>query len=124
LRAAASWGPTIEFFLAITIVAFVSLLIDEALIAVSIESSGTIRLLLGIAILVLGLGLVTFVLRLMIRGASSPRTFAQSRHQLEKLSAHEGSWQSSAHRRDRHPRASPIDDRDDMGDDARLVLTL
>jgi hypothetical protein len=88
--------PLIEFLLAILIIAFVGLLIDATLIAASTESRGAIRLLFGTAILIIGLGLVTFVLRLMVGGASSPRAFAQSRHEqrrlLEKLPA-DGSLQ-------------------------------
>jgi hypothetical protein len=89
--------PLIGFALAVVMVTFVGLLIDEFLIATSIESRSAIRLLLGTAILVIGLGLVTVVLRLMVSGASSPRAFAQSRHEqrqlLEKVSTDEGSWQ-------------------------------
>lgn len=88
--------PLIGFVIAVLMVTLVGLLIDECLIATSIESRSAIRLLLGTAILVIGLGLVTIVLRLVVSGAS-PRAFAQSRHEqrqlLEKVSADQGSWQ-------------------------------
>jgi hypothetical protein len=89
--------PVIGFLLAIVIVGFIGILIDETLIVASIKASSAYRLLLGIAILVAGLSLVTFVLRLMVGETSSPRAFAQSRREqrrlLEKLSTNEGSWQ-------------------------------
>jgi hypothetical protein len=87
----------IQFLLAILMVAFVGLSIDETLIAASAEPRGPTRLMLGTAILIIGLGLVTLILRLIVGGASSPRVFAQSRHQqrrlLEKLPVDEGSLQ-------------------------------
>lgn len=90
--------PLMGFVVAILIVALVSLLIDQVLIAASVRNSGGVRLLIGAGIVLLGLGLVTLVLRLMVAGLSSPRAFARSRHQqrrlLAKLGAASGTWQT------------------------------
>jgi hypothetical protein len=90
--------PLPGFMIAILIVALLGLAIDETLIALSVHASGATRLLLGTVILVLGLGVVTLVLRLLVGGPSSPRAFAHSRSEqrrlLEKLATEEGSWQT------------------------------
>lgn len=84
--------------IAILIVALIGLLIDEILIEVSVQSGGAARLLLGTAVLAVGLGVVTLVLRLLVGSPSSPRGFALSRKEqrrlLQSLAGKQGVWQT------------------------------
>jgi hypothetical protein len=89
--------PLPGFLIALLIVALIGLLIDGILIKLSVQEGGVARLLLGTAVVAIGLGVVTLVLRLLVGGPSSPRRFALSRkeqrHLLQALAGKQGFFQ-------------------------------
>ncbi len=91
-------GAFISFVIALLVTTLVTIGVVEYLLATSIEVTGATTLFVVAAILIVGLGVTTAALRLLIGGDPTPRGFARSRRQqqrlLQALAGVEGSWKA------------------------------
>jgi hypothetical protein len=92
------FGALISFVIALLVTALVTIGVVEYLLATSIEVKGATTLFVVAAILIVGLGVTTATLRLLVGGDPTPRGFARSRRQqqrlLQALDGVDGSWKT------------------------------